>query len=380
MKKVAVLGAGMVGRAIALNLSEDHDVKAFDYNLEQLQNAFKFSRVKYERVDLSSPESIKNVVNSFDIVVGALPGFLGKMCLKSIIEVGKNIVDIAFSPEDPFELDELAKSLNVTAIVDCGVAPGMSNLFAGYHQARMKQMLRFECLVGGLPKVRIWPFEYKAPFSPIDVIEEYTRPARYVENGNIVVRPALSDPELIEFKNVGTLEAFNTDGLRTLIKTINCPNMKEKTLRYPGHINFIKALRDIGFFSKTPIKMGDANIIPLEFTSKLIFPHWKLKEDEQEFTVMRVIIEGINFNDQKELITYDLFDSFDSKTQTSSMARTTGYTCCAAVRLITQGIFNDKGICPPEYIGKNQNCYEFILEDLKKYGVIYEKKVVLSHK
>ena len=75
----------------------------------------------------------------------------------------------------------------------------------------------FECVVGGLPKIRTLPFEYKAPFSPIDVIEEYTRPARFIENGHIVIKPALSDAELIDFEKTGTLESFNTDGLRSIL-------------------------------------------------------------------------------------------------------------------------------------------------------------------
>jgi len=93
--------------------------------------------------------------------------------------------------------------------------------------------------VGGLPIVRQWPYEYKAVFSPLDVIEEYTRTARFVENGRVVTRPALTDLERVDFEGVGTLEAFNTDGLRTLIQTIPAPNMKEKTLRYPGTRNRI---------------------------------------------------------------------------------------------------------------------------------------------
>ena len=99
-------------------------------------------------------------------------------------------MDIAFFPEDPFDLDDLAKKNGVTALVDFGVAPGMSNMFAGYHQLQMASLSRIEILVGGLPVVREFPFEYKAVFSPIDVIEEYTRPARYIENGHEVIRTA----------------------------------------------------------------------------------------------------------------------------------------------------------------------------------------------
>ena len=185
---------------------------------------------------------MENLVLDYDLVVGALPGFMGYDSMKRVINAGKNIVDISFYPEDPFNLDKLAKKNNVVAVMDCGVAPGMGNVIFGHHDRSMI-ITDYECLVGGLPKVRIWPYEYQAVFSPIDVIEEYIRPARYVQNFKLVVREALSDTEMIDFENIGTLESWNSDGLRTLIKTMNhVPNMIEKTLRYPGCVEYIKVL------------------------------------------------------------------------------------------------------------------------------------------
>ena len=127
-------------------------------------------------------------------------------------------------------------------MVDCGVAPGLSNIVLGALSLHLDGIDRYDCYVGGLPQERRWPYEYKAVFSPIDVLEEYTRPARYVEYGREVVRPALSDIELLDFPHVGTLEAFNTDGLRSLARTMEIPFMKEKTLRYPGHAKQVGVL------------------------------------------------------------------------------------------------------------------------------------------
>ena len=232
---------------------------------------------------------------------------MGYHTLKSIIGSGKNVVDISFFPENALELQKLAEDKGVTAIVDCGVAPGLDNLILGYYNEKMV-LTDFECLVGGLPKVKKWPFAYKAPFSPIDVIEEYTREARYVENGKIVVKEALTEPEIIEFDNVGSLEAFNTDGLRSIIYTMpDIPNMKEKTLRYPGHIEYIKVLKESGFFAKGPIRVGAEEISPIEFTSKILFKEWKLDPNEVEFTVMRVTLRGMDKGVKKEVI-YDLCD------------------------------------------------------------------------
>ena len=104
--------------------------------------------------------------------------------------------------------------------------------------------------------------------------------------------PALSEPELMEFAEVGTLEAFNSDGLRSLIRTMpDIPNMIERTLRYPGHIELMRVLRETGFFSKEAILVKGQAIRPIDLTSQLLFPMWKLEQEEEEFTVMRVIIE-----------------------------------------------------------------------------------------
>lgn len=369
MKRVIVLGAGIVGRAIALDLAQRYEVTAVDLEEQRLARLREEAPLQTVTADLSHAETIKRLVADADLVIGAVPGFLGFQTLKTVIESGKDIVDISFFAEDPFQLDALAKHKNVTAVIDCGVAPGMCNILLGYHNARMT-VERYECLVGGLPVKRSWPYQYKAPFSPIDVLEEYTRPARLVEDGKLVIREALSDPEYIEFDEIGTLEAFNTDGLRTLLKTMKIPTMREKTLRYPGHIEYIKVLRETGFFSKEPIEINGVKIRPLDVTAKLLFPKWRLDPDEPEFTIMRVTIEGIENGRRKEYI-YELLDRFDPVRKISSMARTTGYTCTAVATLVLEGIFTQKGIIPPEYIGADERCFKNVLEYQRGRGIDY---------
>jgi saccharopine dehydrogenase-like NADP-dependent oxidoreductase len=236
----------------------------------------------------------------------------------------------------------------------------------------------FECLVGGLPKIKKWPFFYKAPFSPIDVIEEYTRPARYVENGHLVIKPAMSDTEFVQFDKVGTLESFNSDGLRSILFTMpHIPNMKEKTLRYPGHIEYVKVLQESGFFDTKPIVVNGVEVNPLEFSSKILFKEWKLNATEPEFTVMTVTLTGTEEGVNKKIIYY-LYDEYDERTQTSSMARTTGYTATAAVNLFLDGLFNEKGVFPPELVGKYEPCFNYFLNYLKERNVIYRKEEIIT--
>ena len=373
MKNVIILGAGLIGKAIAIDLCKEYRVTSVDINTEVLGEIKESYPINTLVTDLTNPQAIKDVTASADLVIGAVPGFMGFDVLKTVINCGKDIVDISFFNEDPFALDELAKKHDVTAVVDCGVAPGMSNIILGYHNEKMS-VDRFECYVGGLPVARTLPYEYKAPFSPIDVIAEYTRPARIMENGELVVRPALSEVELLEFEGIGTLEAFNTDGLRTLLKTMPVPNMKEKTMRYPGHARFMNALRDTGFFDENSMEVNGTSVRPIDVTAKLLFPKWKLAKDEEEFTVMRVLIEGKE-NDKDKKYSYSLFDRFERNSGTSSMARTTGYTCTAVARLVLENQFTRKGICPPEYLGAAEGCFERIIKHFEKRNIDYRVEI-----
>lgn len=367
MKKVVVLGAGMVGSAIAADLCLDYQVTVVDLDKAKLDNLKKHNLLEIAQIDLKDENSIVKEVNGSDLVIGAVPGFMGFKTLKCIINAGKNVVDISFFDEDPFDLDTLAKENNITAVVDCGIAPGLSNIVLG-HYSKLFDVESFECRVGGLPYKRNWPFQYKAPFSPSDVIEEYMRPARMVINGKVELKEALTEVELVNIDPIGTLEAFNTDGLRTLLKTMKIPNMKEKTLRYPGHSGYIKVLRETGFFGKDAVEVNGIKVSPVEVTKKLIFPKWKLEEGEREFTVMEIIITGTEKGKKKKL-KYNLFDKYDDKTHTTSMARTTGYTCTSVARLVLEGDFSQKGICPPEYIGMQSGCYDKINEMLKERNI-----------
>lgn len=377
MMNTVVLGAGRVGSAMAIDLAQDtrFDVSVADRDERQLARLEESHGILGQRVDFSVPSTVTRAIQDADLVISAVPGFLGFQTLRAIIDAGKNVVDIAFFPEDPFELDALAKDRGVTAIVDCGVAPGMSNLLIGHVDSLLDSTESVAIYVGGLPANREGLFEYRAVFSPIDVIEEYTRPSRIVSNGEIVVREALSETEILHFPEAGDLEAFNTDGLRTIAHTIDAPNMIEKTLRYPGHAEKMKLLRDMGLFDAAPVDLADGtSVCPLDLTTALLFPLWEMRDGEHDLTVMRVQVAGIK--DGKALrYTYDLLDRFDESSKTTSMARTTGYTATVALRMLADGLYDKPGIHPPEFIGGQPNCVEYILAGLRERGIVYRESV-----
>lgn len=368
---VVVLGGGMVGSAIARDLSNDATmaVTVADRDATALARCAS-ATVATRQADLADAAQLANVIDGAELVIGAVPGFMGYETLRRVIDAGKHVVDISFFPEDPFTLDALARERGVTAVMDCGLAPGLGNILMGRMNEVLDEIDTFLCYVGGLPVIRRKPYEYAAVFSPIDVIEEYTRPARYIEHGVEVVRPALSDVEEIVFDGIGTLEAFNTDGLRSLARTMHAPNMKEKTMRYPGHVALMKALRDTGFFSKEPMDFHGMWMAPLDFTARILFPAWQMAEGEQDLSVMRVIIRGRK-GDRTVTHTWDLLDHYDTALGVTSMARTTGYTCAVAARLVADGRYRHPGISPPEFLGARADIFDALMNGLAARGITF---------
>jgi lysine 6-dehydrogenase len=369
MAHIVVLGGGLVGRVMALDLARDKDLRltVVDRDSATLGRVAK-EGLATKQADLSDPKAVTAAIKDADVVVGAVPGFLGFMVLRTVIEAGKPYADIAFMPEDALELDDLAKKHGVTAVVDCGVAPGLSNLLCGRGAHLLDHAETMLILVGGLPKRRVWPFEYRIVFSAVDVIEEYTRTARWVEHGKLVTKAALTDPELIDLPHVGTVEAFNTDGLRSLATTLHAPFMKEKTLRFPGHIEKMRMLRETGFFSTKPIKVGGTEVRPFDVTTKLLFDAWKLPEGDADLTVMRVEVSGTK-GGKPVTYTWDLYDEYDPKTGYTSMARTTGFPNVIVARMLARGELRRPGVIPPELLGGDDRFFDTMLEGLRQRGV-----------
>ncbi|MBJ04705.1 MAG: saccharopine dehydrogenase [Flavobacteriales bacterium] len=374
MKNILVLGGGRVGSAIAWDLSKNNSISVADINQKNLEKIRKKNpKINLIKEDLSNKKKLQNLIFNFDLIISAVPGFMGYKTLKTIIENKKNVIDISFFPENGLDLNKLAKSNKVTALIDFGVAPGLSNIIFGYYDSIFK-IDSYECYVGGLPIKKVLPFEYKAPFSPIDVIEEYIRPARLFENGQIIIKAPLSEREIINFDTNEDLEAFNTDGLRSLLFTMShVADMKEKTLRYPGHAEKIQLLKDIGLFSQEKKCINGTIIKPIELTAQLLEKEWQLGDGEREFTTMRIVLKN-----KKKSYEINLYDEYDHETNITSMARTTGYTCTAGAALLINNIFKKKGIYTPELIGKEKKCYDFILDYLKERNINLKTKITNS--
>lgn len=375
MTKIAVLGGGLVGTPMALDLNkkENIHVKLADINEKNLERA-KSEGIECFRMNVLEETKLEDFISDSDYVINALPGEVGYQSLKRAVLAGKSGVDIAFYPEDFGELQEIALEKGVCWVVDMGVAPGMSHLLSAYGSTQLEETHDIKIYVGGLPKDTSTYWQYKAPFSPTDVLEEYTRPARFVRNGEEVSMPALSDLEILEFPVVGKLEAFNSDGLRSLINSLNVPNMIEKTLRYPGYVDKINVLKETALFSQDEKDIGGVKIKPLDLLSNLLFEQWKLGEEEVDFTVMQIKIRGLLKGAEKTIV-YDLYDEYCRETRIHSMARTTGYAATSVLGTMIDGLFNLPGVHPPEMLAFHENIVLDVLDRLKRRGVVYKKTI-----
>lgn len=365
--RVAVLGAGLVGKTIVRDLAAEPALRvtAVDRDARALEGT---GPAEAKVADLADPARVAAVAREVDLIVAAVPGHLGARVVRAAVEAGRPVVDISFSPEDPYALDDAARDAGVAVIPDCGVAPGLSNLLVGAAAAGFDRLDAARILVGGLPSRRDWPWEYRAVFSPSDVIEEYTRPSRYRRNGREVVAPAMSGTERIDLPEIGTVEAFDTDGLRTLLRNVDAPELREKTLRWPGHAEKIRVLRDTGFFSEETVTVGGVGVAPRRVSEALLARAWERSPDDEEFTVLRVEAHGVE-GGRPARWAWDLLDRTDRTTGTTSMARTTAFPCAIVARFLLDGSWSEPGVHPPEDIGRDASLVERVLDGLARRGV-----------
>jgi saccharopine dehydrogenase-like NADP-dependent oxidoreductase len=368
LRRALVLGAGRVGFAVAFDLSQQQscDVTVVDTAETRLARLAGLRHVTTTRVDANEVTALRALASAHDVVVGALPSVLGYRTLEALIGACPAIVDISFMPEDALALDAVARRAGTTVVVDCGVAPGLSHMMVGDAVRRVDECRSVKILVGGLPAHPGGLFDYKAGFSPYDVIEEYVRPARIVEEFEVIAREGLSGLEFVEVPGVGTLEAFLTDGLRTLTTTIKARSMYEKTLRYPGHAQAMRAFREAGFFSKEATMVCDQRIRPLDVTAALLFPRWTFGDEEADVTVLKVLVEGTS-GSNRLTCSWELIDRYDPAARLHSMARTTAFPAAIVAALVANGAL-PAGVHPPETLGR-AGLLDGVAEQLAVRGV-----------
>jgi saccharopine dehydrogenase-like NADP-dependent oxidoreductase len=230
-------------------------------------------------------------------------------------------------------------------------------------------------MVGGLPEKPVPPLDYVITWSPENLVDEYTRKAVIVERGKKIEAEALSGLEQVEFPHFGRLEAFYTDGLRTLLYTMKgASGMWEKTLRYPGHAEKIKLLKALGFFEEDRIDIDGAHVSPRKLTVKL-FGEKLSRPDVKDVVVLKVEVSGVK-NGKHVCVVYHLLDYCDKVHGISAMARTTAYPASIIAQFMLKRAIKGKGIIPPEKIGMDAKLFRLFLDELKKRGVNISEEIM----
>lgn len=304
------------------------------------------SDINFRKWDITNPADEFDFVN-FDLVVGCLPSHLGFKALQYAISREANYVDLSFCAEDVSDLQAYAEENHVTCLVDCGLAPGLTNLVVGYMLSR-ENFKEVHIKVGGFAQDAKRPMKgYSVTWSPEDLYEEYTRPARMISDGSVVTRPALSEVEPVNM-GTGLLEAFNSDGLRTLLSYKDRVNhMTEKTLRWRGHAEIVE---------------GMLRVLDKEEWVKWVKEKCTIAED--------IVVFQIEFLDDICSRYVTMIDRDDGKT--SAMSRTTAFACSAFAQVMLEGKVKNHGIITPEKLGEDREIFCSILSKLSAKGIDFD--------
>lgn len=347
--RILVLGGnGQQGRVVTENLihqSPLYQVSVVDANHDNLPEGVHHVL----NANLQNYDELVGVMgnNDYDMAVCTLPAELGYNCVKAALEVGIDIVDLSYAAEDLMVFDQEAKDKGLTVVVDVGVAPGLTNLLIG--RAQLTSPDSIIAMVGGVPQNHLEPFGYTITWSLDDLMEEYVRPARIRVDGETQVVPALSGLENVSIVHDGeaiTLEAFYTDGLRSVLENHgDVPNISEKTMRYPGHVEEI-----------TPRLELDKSYLKHDFEKKC-------KTGEPDLLVMKVSA------DDDSVTMYVKSDD-----ELSAMAKTTALSCATFASLVASRTLTTPGVLPPEKLAADDDVYKFVLDKMSEYGVSFSEK------
>lgn len=372
--KVLAVGSGNIGSVavedLATSMKSTEIVIADKDESRSKAVAERIGRnnVSSMQLDIADCNKLLQTLKKFDLAMGFLPGALGYDLMEACIEAKKSLVDVSYMAENPLKLHSAASKARITIIPDCGLAPGISNFLVGHAYAKLEKTSSVKIMVGGLPEKPVPPLDYVITWSPDSLIDEYTRKAVIIQHGKKTEVEALSGVEAINFPKVGKLEAFYTDGLRTLSQTLkDVEEMWEKTLRYPGHAEKIKMIEGLGFFEEEKVKIEGTLVSPRRLTARLLERKLKIPEIK-DFVAMKVEVSGVK-NGKRLSFVYHMLDKYDQKHGITAMARTTAYPMSIVAQLMLKGIIKQKGVIPPEKLGMEKEVVQEFLSELKKRDI-----------
>lgn len=382
--KIIVLGCGNIGSVAAKDLAENlpsAEIVVSDVNKSRAKEAASKvgqDNVSWIQTDASNHHELVNTIKKFDLAVGSLPGRMGYKACNASIAAKVDMVDVSYMPEDVMTLNKTALKAKVCIVPDCGMSPGLGSILAGHAVSKIDQIESLHMLNGGLPEKPVPPLGYVITWSVEDLIDMYSRKVSIVKGGKMIQLEAMSGLEEITFPGVGKLEAFYTDGLRTLLHTVKgAKDMWEKSLRYPGHVEKIKLLKTLGFFDENPVKVKSLKVSPRGVTAKLLESKLK-RSDVPDIVAMRIVVSGTK-KGERVTYTYHVLDRYDKNRKVTAMARTTAYTTSIVAQLLAKKAIKKNGVLPPEKIGMDEKLYKKFMDEIKKRKIIVKEAKKILH-
>jgi len=358
---ILVLGAGMMGRAIAYDLgmfSRFKKIIVGDKDRKILASAGAFlkgKRIEITTINVDNGSDVKKQFQNSDVVISAVPYRFNYELAKTAVETGTHFVDLGGNNvivEKERSLTQKAKKNDVTVIPDSGLAPGLVSIITRDIVDHMDTVDSVKLRVGGLPRYPKPPLNYQIVFSPYGLINEYVEDAIVLDHGKILEKKSMTDLEALEFpKPFGSMEAFVTSGgCSTLPYTYKekIQYLDYKTIRYPGHCEKIKTLLELGFAEQTPMTIGGQSVVPREMLVSLLIKH--LPTTGEDAVLLKVLSQGTK-NRKRYLREYMMIDYYDAKHDITSMMRTTGYPVSITAQMIENGTIQERGVfCPEEIV------------------------------
>jgi saccharopine dehydrogenase-like NADP-dependent oxidoreductase len=345
---IIVLGYGMIGSIVAKELSVENDVIVVEKR--------KIEGLSSKKFLIGDIFDFPDILAKADIIVSTLPGNVSFNIISKILHKGKKVVDVSYMPENAMNLNEIATKDKALLIPDAGYAPGLTNMISAYFYKKYRPD-SIEIYVGGLPQEKVPPLDYAITWSVSGLIDEYIRPARIIRDKKVVSIDPLENIERKNVPGIGELEAFYSDGLRTLLDTLKDVDMFEKTYRYPGHLQKIKFLREMGYFSETAIN----GCSPRTISEQLFENNLKMKIDDLSILEVRAL------GKTKKEVSY--IDYFDKHKNITSMSRMTGFPAVVMTELLIENRIDCFGVKPPEYFGFDEPIFKEIISRLQKRGL-----------
>ena len=357
MMNVAVIGAGMMGKALAYDLANSADVAGVvlaDIDADRAQSVASSlgKKVTPKALDLHSQADLLQLMKRADVVIGATSYNHNLLLTKAAIESKVHFCDLGGNMDvvdSQIALHPAAEAAGICILPNCGLAPGMACVIAAGGAKKFSRVDNIQIRVGGLPQKPVPPLNYQLVFSVEGLINEYLEPAEVIRSGEVKHIASMIDNENISFPEpLGVLEAFNTSGGVSTLTRMFRGKVREldyKTIRYPGHCDKFKTLLDLGFASAEPVMVGGSVRTAREVFEELL--RRKLPANGPDLVLMKVMISG-TMNSTSRSVVYELIDYYDTRSGLTSMMRTTSFPTSIIAQMTARGEITARGVHPPE--------------------------------